>query len=207
MDIHKTIHLGVDVVPRALTDNEGKEYFEFEISNESRDSHGTVFKMSGMDITNFNSDPIVTYGHPSFDSTDPDDVIGIGPAYVEQGRLMARFYPQTDGTNPKADKVAAKLRAGMIKSASIVAMIDPSKAHMGKRMNGEDENTLYFENSELLMWGVVMKGSNPKAKARTIERVLELRNQLTDTDTINEAKLLETRLAALSMKSRLAALS
>jgi hypothetical protein len=205
MDIHKTIHLGVDVVPRALTDSEGKEFFEFEISNETRDSHGTIFRMAGVDINDFNSDPIVTYGHPSFDSTDPDDVIGIGPVTIEQGRMMARFYPQTDGTNPKAEKVVAKLKGGMIRSASIVAQIHDG--HMGQRSRGEDENTLYFDKWQLLAWGVVMKGSNPKAKARTIERVIELRNQLTDTKTIQEAKLMETRLTALSMKSRLAALS
>jgi hypothetical protein len=204
MDIHKTIHIGVDVVPRSMTDDD-KEYFQFEISNETRDSHGTIFRMAGADIASFNSDPIVTYGHPSFDSTDPDDVIGIGPVTIEQGRMIARFYPQLDGTNPKAEKVVAKLRSGMIRSASIVAQI--YDGHIGRRDRGEDDEALYFDKWQLLAWGVVMKGSNPKAKARTIERVQELKSQMTDTQSLKKAKLLETRLIALRIKSRLAALS
>lgn len=175
----KLIHKRVAVVPRAKKDSDGKEYYEFEISNENIDSHGTVFRMSGANIEEFNQDPIVTYGHPSFDSTDPDDVIGIGPVEIQEGRMIARFYPESGDSNPKAAKVRAKLEQGIIKSASIVASVDYSKCHVGRTENGEDPNVLYFEEYDILAWGVVMKGSNPNAKMRTDQRVMEIRNHIT----------------------------
>lgn len=200
----KTIHMGVSVEPRALQDEQGQDYYEFVVSDESRDSHGTIFRMSGAKIDQFNADPIVTYGHPSFDSTDPDDVIGIGPVAIEGTRMIARYYPQLDGTNAKAEKVVAKLKAGMIRSASIVAQINERGAHMGRAKEGEDTKTVYFNDYNILAWGVVMKGSNPNAKLRTVERIQEIKEELEVKEITHspaaEAMLMEVRLALLGMK-------
>ena len=181
----RTYHFGVKVEPRAMKDDQGREFYLFEISNEEIDSHGTIFKMNGAKIDSFNEDPIVTYGHPWFDSTDPDDVIGIGPAYIENGKLMARFYPELGEKNEKAVKVRSKLEQNIIKSASIVAYID--KYHEGRAKNGEPEGVLIFDEWELLMWGVVMKGSNPKAKKRTEEKIAEFRTLLTESASQSKA--------------------
>lgn len=167
----RTYHKNITVVPRAATDEQGREYYEFELSNELPDQHRTVFRMDGGNIADFNAEPIVTYGHPSFDSTDPDDVIGTGPAFFENGRLIGRFYPEEGDDNPKARKVVAKIKQGLIRSASIVAEIE--RHTRGMKENGEDSNLVYFRNWNLLMWGIVMKGSNPKAKLRTASRAME----------------------------------
>ncbi|HMR88493.1 MAG TPA: hypothetical protein PKD51_10080 [Saprospiraceae bacterium] len=166
--------------PRAMKDEQGREYFEFELSNELKDQHRTIFRMAGGKIDEFNNEPIVTYGHPSFDSTDPDDIIGTGPAFFQDGKLIGRYYPEDGEDNPKAKKVVAKLRAGLIKSASIVAeIVDHSR---GAKDKGEDSNVVYFRDWNLLMWGIVMKGSNPKAKLRTQARALEFYNSATPTE-------------------------
>ncbi len=208
MDIENRLyHKRVEnIVPRAMTDDQGKEYYEFELSNELADQHRTVFRMNGGNITDFNSDPIVTYGHPSFDSTDPDDVIGTGPAFFQDGKLIGRFYPEEGDDNPKAKKVVSKIKQNMIRSASIVAEI--VQHTRGAKDKGEDPNLVYFRNWNLLMWGIVMKGSNPKAKLRTQARALEFYNsaeaqeQTQDTDTSHLAAtslLTEQRLRLLKM--------
>lgn len=185
----RTLHMGIRVEPRAMKDDQGREFYLFEISNEEIDSHGTIFRMNGAKIDSFNEDPIVTYGHPWFDSTDPDDVIGIGPAYVENGKLMARFYPEMGDQNEKAVKVRSKLQQNIIKSASIVAYVE--KYHEGRAKNGEPEGVLIFDEWELLMWGVVMKGSNPKAKKRTEEKIAEFRTLLSGEGPVNKIETSE----------------
>lgn len=163
-----------------MTDDKGLEYFLFEITNELPDQHRTVFKLNGANIKEFNEEPIVTYGHPWFESTDPDVVIGTGPAYIQEGKMYARFYPEQSDENPLAKKVVAKLKEGIIKSASIVAeVIDYSRGNPDK---GEDSNLIYFRTWKLLMWGIVMKGSNPKAKLRTQTRALEFFNSAAPED-------------------------
>jgi hypothetical protein len=178
------LHIGLQVQPRAMRDTEEREYWEFELSNEEVDLHRTVFKMAGGQIQDFNTDPIVTYGHPSFDSTDPDDIIGIGPVYMEGNKLIGRYYPETGETNSKAAKVVSKLQQGMIRSASIVAQI--IKGTKGSRDAGENPNLLYFRDWSLLMWGIVMKGSNPKAKLRTAERVAALVSRMVPSEEIED---------------------
>lgn len=202
----RTFHKSVSVVPRSMTDDKGIEYFLFEISNEIPDQHRTVFKLDGANIADFNDEPIVTYGHPWFESADPDLVIGTGPAYIQDGKLYARYYPEQSDENPLAKKVVAKLREGIIKSASIVAeVLDYSR---GAKDKGENPDLIYFRNWNLLMWGIVMKGSNPKAKLRTQARALEFYNsaepqeQTQDTDTSHLAAtslLTEQRLRLLKM--------
>jgi hypothetical protein len=172
----RTFHFGIQVQPRAKKDESGKEYYEFEISNEEIDSHNTIFRMAGAKIDSFNDDPIVTFGHPWFDTTDPDDMIGIGPAYIEGNRMLARFYPEQGDTNEKAVKVRSKLEQNLIKSASIVAYVH--KYHEGRAQDGEPAGILIFDEWELIMWGIVLKGSNPKAKKRTEEKVMAMRSLL-----------------------------
>jgi hypothetical protein len=165
-------HYSAPVVIRAATDNDGREYWDVEISNQERDLHGTVFLMRGLrNIDEYNEDGIVQYGHPSFDSSDPDDVVGTSTVRIEGERLMARFYPEPGDTNPKAIKLVNKLRSGVIKSASIVAGV--YKQRRGVSSQKEDPKTTYFESWDLLGWGFVAKGSNPKAKLRTIARAAE----------------------------------
>lgn len=178
----RILHMGVQVQPRAMKDTEDRDYWEFELSNEEVDMHRTVFKSAGGQISDFNSDPIVTYGHPSFDSTEPDDIIGVGPVYKEGSKLIGRYYPETGDTNAKAAKVVSKLQQGMIRSASIVALV--RKATKGSRDAGENPDIVYFRDWSLLMWGIVMKGSNPKAKLRTAERVAALVSEMVPADPI-----------------------
>jgi hypothetical protein len=195
----RTLHMGIDVQPRAMKDTENRDYWEFELSNEEKDLHKTVFKSAGGQIDDYNAEPIVTYGHPPFDSTDPDDIIGIGPVYKEGSKLIGRFYPEQGGSNTKAAKVVSKLQQGMIRSASIVAYIE--KASRGAKDAGENPDLVYFRDWSLLMWGIVMKGSNPKAKLRTAQRVASLvadQEPVIVTDDIDTANTRQRQLAILT---------
>jgi hypothetical protein len=92
----------------------------------------------------------------------------------------------------------------MIRSASIVAQINDKGAHMGRAKDGEDAKTVYFNDYNILAWGVVMKGSNPNAKLRTVERIQEIKEELEVKEITHspaaEAMLMEVRLALLGMK-------
>jgi hypothetical protein len=201
-DIEKRLwHSSYTCEPRSMKDDQGREYFEFELSNELKDQHRTIFRMNGGNIQDFNEEPIVTYGHPSMDSTDPDDIIGTGPAYFENGKLIGRYYPEDGEDNPKAKKVVAKLRSGLIKSASIVAEIEHHSR--GAKDKGEDPNLIYFRNWNLLMWGIVMKGSNPKAKLRTQARAMEFFESATPEDTTTTTDTSQLEAESLLTEQRL----
>ena len=47
--------------------NAEKRTAEFVISTESIDRHGTVFKLAGWDLENYNRNPIVAYNHVTSD--------------------------------------------------------------------------------------------------------------------------------------------
>lgn len=134
--------------------------FRFIISDETVDRYGTVIKMSGWKLDNYTRNGIVAYNHWA-GSSNPNNVVGKGRAWVENGVLMGEVEFEPAEINPVAEKIIQKLKFGTIKSASVG--FDPFEWSKGDTRNGEDPNVLYFRNQELLEWSVVDIPANPSA--------------------------------------------
>ena len=153
---------------------------EFIISDETPDSFGTVFKIGGWDLSRRSLKKRVTYGHPDYNVTDPDVIIGTGDERIEGLNLISRLTLESeDMKNDLADKVHKKLLKGTLTDASIRARILDGR--MGEEKNGENSKYFYFTRMELIDWGVVMEGSNPAA-VKTREAVREIIKHLVPQD-------------------------
>lgn len=155
-----------NIEPRAVEGSDRK--YEFVISTEDVDMHRTVFAADGIDLSRYANNPIVTFGHPDFNSNNPDDVIGTSEIRTEGTDTIAILTLEPEGDNPIADKVARKIANGTLKMASIRAT--PLEAEIQQR-DGEDIKT--FTQWRLLDWGIVAHGSNPSALKRSIDEAAD----------------------------------
>lgn len=161
---------------RALTDDLlEKRQAEFVISTEAVDTYGTVFKMDGWNLNRFNNNPVVLYGHRSWDG-NPDFVIGTGEVFREEDKLVGRvtFEPAED--NELAEKVFKKVKRGTIRMASIGA--DPKEGSFGIKERGEDPEVFYFRNQDLLEFSLVPIGSNPDALKRNAQAIEDFKKEI-----------------------------
>lgn len=134
--------------------------YRFIISDESKDRYGTVIKLDGWDLENYNKNGIVAYQHVT-GSWDPDYVVGKGRAWVEDGRLMGEVEFEPEGTNRIADKLVKKLQFGSINATSVG--FNPRAWAWGDTRKGEDPETLYFTDQELLEFSIVNIPANANA--------------------------------------------
>src|SRR5690606_32861857 len=150
-----------EIKMRALTpEQKENRQVEFVISTETPDTYGTVFRLDGWDLSRYENNPIVLYGHRSWDG-NPDSIIGIGEVYRDGKELIGKVTFEDDSINPLAEKVFRKVQGGTLRMASIGA--DPKKGHWGVEEAGEDPSILYFDRQELLEFSIVPIGSNPDA--------------------------------------------
>tara|TARA_R110000772_G_scaffold120829_1_gene227118 strand:- start:46 stop:606 length:561 start_codon:yes stop_codon:yes gene_type:complete len=170
---------------RGANDNK----FEFVISNETVDRHGTIFMADGWDLANYRKNPVVVYNHDR-NNANPDTIIGTSEVRLEGKELIATVTFEDAENNPLAGKVRSKVENGILRSASIGAI--PQEGAWEVR-NGED--VLVFTRQELLEWSIVSVPSNTDAVKRgyedvikSIEKPTEERNQ--KGMTILEAQLL-----------------
>lgn len=165
-----------EAVIRALSDkNKSNREAEFVISNESPDTYGTVFKISGWDLKRYENNPVVFYAHKSY-SDNPDMVIGTSEVRVEGSELIGTVKFESADINPLAEKIWQKVQAGTLRMASIGA--NPKKGHWGDEKLGENRDLIYFDEQELLEWSIVPIGSNPDALKRSQETIEEIRTQM-----------------------------
>lgn len=159
----------------------------FVASDSSRDSHGTVLNMAGWDLSRFNSNGIIGYQHEVYDSMNPDNVIGKGRAYVEDGKLMVEVEFEPKEINELAEKIYQKVMFGSLKAVS-VGFVATGKGQWGKgaeSLNGENP-TYYFAGQELLEVSVVNIPSNPNALKKSIEAEMEILKADAEEETRNE---------------------
>jgi HK97 family phage prohead protease len=162
-----------EAVIRALTDkNKENRQAEFVISTETEDSYGTVFKISGWDLKRYENNPVVFYAHKSY-SDNPDMLIGTSEVRIEENQLIAVVTFESAEDNPVAEKVWRKVQNGTLRMASIGA--NPKKGHWGDEKLGENRDTIYFDEQELLEWSIVPLGSNPEALKREAQTIEEIR--------------------------------
>ena len=146
---------------------------EFVASDNSVDSYGTVLPVDKWDLTRYQNNGIVGYKHDVYGdsftkSADPDDVIGKGVAFVEDGKLIVRITFEPADLNPKSDKIFRKLQFGSLHAVS-VGFRATAKGHKGDENRGEDPNVYYYGGQELLEVSVVNIPSNANALKRSME--------------------------------------
>jgi HK97 family phage prohead protease len=129
------------------------------ISDESKDRYGTVIKADGWLLDNYERNGIVAYNHYT-GGFNPDNIIGKGRAWVENGVLWGEVELEPD--NPTADKVLRRLNFGTLRAASVG--FNPMAWSEGDPMQGEERGTLYFRKQELLEWSIVDVPANPNAE-------------------------------------------
>lgn len=162
-----------EAVIRALSDkNKTDRTAEFVISDETPDSYGTVFKISGWDLKRYEKNPVVFYAHRSY-SDNPDMLIGTSEVRVDGNQLIAVVRFESAEINSVAEKVWQKIQAGTLRMASIGA--NPKKGHWGDEKLGENRDLIYFDEQELLEWSIVPIGSNPEALKRESQTIEEIR--------------------------------
>ncbi len=148
---------------------------EFVISTESIDRHGTVFKLAGWELDNYNRNPIVGYNHV-VSGDNPDTIIGTSRVYQDGDALIGEVTFEREGNNPIADKVFNKINDGILKMASVGAI--PHEYRYGDDKKGEDRDVVYFTRQELIEWSVVSAGSNKDAFKRSADQVDEIKKSL-----------------------------
>lgn len=135
--------------------------FHFIASDESKDDHGTIFKLSGWNLESFRRNPLITAQHPYLGTDNTYMFIGRGVyAEIVDNTLRIGVDLQKKG-NPIAEDVRNKLIEKIWNSSSIYARVYDGR--YGISDQGEDPETFYFINQELLALGIVSKGSNRSA--------------------------------------------
>jgi len=144
---------------------------EFVISDDTRDRHGTVIPVKAWKLETFNRNGIVGYQHDiygnGFEKPDPDDVIGVGTAFIENGKLIGRVRFERKENNPKAEKIFQKVLDGILRATSVGFIeIKPGKWGEGPEARNGENPTYYFSEVELLEFSIVNIPSNPNAVKR-----------------------------------------
>lgn len=176
-----------EAVMRTITDEmKEKRQAEFIISTEAVDTYDTVFKIDGWDLTRYQRNPVVLYGHKSY-SDNPDMVIGTSEVRVEGNLLIGVVTFEDAEVNPLAEKVWRKVQNGTLNMASIGA--NPIEWRWGDFDKGENPDVFYFVRQELLEWSIVPIGSNPDALKRGIESLEEIRASIKKPENVSEQKI------------------
>jgi hypothetical protein len=147
---------------------------EFIISSADRDRHRTVVNMSGWNLDNFNTNPIVGYQHNVYGDNmcqpdNPDNVLGPGRAFFEGDKLIGEVTFETKDINPLAEKIFQKVLNGTLRATSVGFLeVGAGKYGDGEERKGGPNETYYFSGQELLEFSIVNIPSNAKAVGRSM---------------------------------------
>ena len=142
---------------------------EFVASDESVDSYGTIIPVKNWVLDRFNKNGVIGYQHNLYWSSDPDNVIGKGTAWVEDGKLMVRIEFEPKEINELAEKIYQKVLFGSINGVSVgFSELDEGEA---KEIDGQI--VYIFGRCELLEISVVNIPANANALKRYYEDQLK----------------------------------
>lgn len=167
------IHRSFNTAESKRADGEDSRTFQFVISTETKDRHGTIIKMDAWKLDNYNKNPVVAYMHQTdkgvFSSTDanPDTILGPGRAFVENGQLIGEVTFEDFDTNPLADKIMKKVISGSLRATSVGFRYNDG--HWGDQERGEDSEVFYYTDVDLLEFSIVNIPSNPDAVMRSYD--------------------------------------
>ena len=154
---------------------------EFVASDESIDSYGTIIPVKNWVLDRFNGNGIIGYQHNLYWSSDPDNVIGKGTAWVEDGKLMVRIEFEPKEINELAEKIYQKVLFGSINGVSVGF----SELDEGETKEIDGQVVYVFGRCELLEISVVNIPANANALKRYYEDQLK---QLRNADEIPDNK-------------------
>lgn len=165
---------------RANEDKESRTY-DFPISDETLDRHGTVILSSAWDLTNYNKNGIFCYQHLSggrWEDNNPDNILGPATARIEEKELIGTGTFEPADLNQLAEKIKGKVDYGTLKATSVGFM--PIDYSFGDKERGEDPDILYFRRVDLLEFSIVNIPSNPNAVRRSFDSLFnEIRKEAT----------------------------
>jgi len=152
----------VDVKADVKAVNDKKTY-TFIMSDEVMDSHGTIVKLDGAELERYNKNPLIIWQHQtgSWDEYNPDNIIGKGRAFYEDGLLKNEIEFEPKELNELADKVSRKIDFGSINAGSIGFIFKDGA--FGNEERGEDPDIFYIKKWELVEYSIVSVPSNPNA--------------------------------------------
>lgn len=142
---------------------------EFVASDESIDSYGTIIPVKNWVLDRFNGNGIIGYQHNLYWSSDPDNVIGKGTAWVEDDKLMVRIEFEPKEINELAEKIYQKVLFGSINGVSVGF----SELEEGETKEIDGQLVYVFGKCELLEISVVNIPANANALKRFYESQLE----------------------------------
>ena len=142
---------------------------EFVASDESVDSYGTIIPVKNWLLDRFNSNGVIGYQHNVYWSDNPDNVIGKGTAWVEDGQLLVRIEFEPREINELADKIYNKVLFGSINGVSVGFM----EMEEGETKEIDGKVVYVFGKCELLEISVVNIPANANALKRFYESQLE----------------------------------
>ena len=146
---------------------------EFIISTSARDRYRTVLNPQNWKLDSFNANPIIGYNHNLYgdmcNAPSPDDVIGMGRAWLEGDQLIGSVTFEPADVNPLADKVFRKVLHGTLRATSVGFMeFGKGKWGEGDEARGMENETYYYEGQELLEFSIVNIPANPEALKRSV---------------------------------------
>lgn len=126
--------------------------FDFVISDDSLDRHGTRINPRGWDLAAFKRNPIALFGH--------SNAFPIGTwenVRVEGGKLLGRLVMAARGTSDRIDEIGSLIEQGILRAVSVgFAVLE----------HGTSGKSAYdYEKQELLEVSVVSVPSNTNALA------------------------------------------
>lgn len=146
--------------------NEEERTVEFIASDATPDSYDTVIPVLAWNLERFQKNGVIGYQHDVYSKTDPDNVIGVGEAFVDDDKLIVRVKFEPADLNEKADKIYRKIQFGSLKAVSVG--FEYKRGHWGEEKHGEDKNLYYFDEVILLEVSIVNIPSNPNALKREL---------------------------------------
>jgi len=168
-----------DFEVRALEDDLTREFI---ISTERKDSHGTVIRMDGWQLEDFNRAGAFYYQHQTtggfLTDSNPDNALGPATARAEGNILIGVGKFETEDINPLADKIRKKVDYGTMRATSVGFM--PISGRWGDEKRDEDPTTYYFTSQRLAEWSIVHVPSNPDAIKKSMESMDNFMNQVKD---------------------------
>lgn len=188
---------------RASKVQEGQRTATFIASTSRKDRHNTVVNQNGWNLDNFNKNGVIGYQHQLHGSllgSDPDDIIGIGRAYIQDANLMVDIRFEEEGQNAKADKIYNKVKSGILNAVSVgfisigggVLRNDETQEQIEMDEDPRyipDGFTYFYRGQELIEISIVNIPSNPEAlKVRLMEDIKKSKDNF-----IEQAKIIEKK--------------
>ena len=149
------------------------------LSEESPDRIEDVVKLDGLDMTDFDKNPVMFFGHDKFSA---EGLIGSWevPLTREGRQLVGTPVFMDAGINPQADMVSEMLNAGFLKGASISFIPEKTRKATSEEQKelGISSFSVVHEKSSLLEVSLVSLPMHPSALAKAILDIEQERGYL-----------------------------